>query len=217
MTDTTVPATAAGRGLYACPECHLLTPEKAEPTEPRCPRCGMHLAFRKPNSLARSWAYLIAAYALYLPANLLPIMVTRSLFEVQRDTIMSGVVYLWTSGSWGIASVVFTASIAVPLLKMLSLTFLLVDLQWGGLSDPMPRIKLYRVLEFIGRWSMLDVFVVAILVALVQAQSLASIQPAPGILAFAAVVVLSMLATMAFDPRLIWDKYSNLSARGTRP
>ncbi len=217
MTDTTVPATAAGRGLYACPECHLLTSEKAEPTEPRCPRCGTHLAFRKPNSLARSWAYLIAAYALYLPANLLPIMVTRSLFEVQRDTIMSGVVYLWTSGSWGIASVVFTASIAVPLLKMLSLTFLLVDLQWGGLSDPMPRIKLYRVLEFIGRWSMLDVFVVAILVALVQAQSLASIQPAPGILAFAAVVVLSMLATMAFDPRLIWDKYSNLSARGTRP
>ena len=217
MTDTTVPATAAGRGLYACPECHLLTPEKAEPTEPRCPRCGMHLAFRKPNSLARSWAYLIAAYALYLPANLLPIMVTRSLFEVQRDTIMSGVVYLWTSGSWGIASVVFTASIAVPLLKMLSLTFLLVDLQWGGLSDPMPRIKLYRVLEFIGRWSMLDVFVVAILVALVQAQSLASIQPAPGILAFAAVVVLSMLATMAFDPRLIWDKYSKLLARGTRP
>ncbi len=218
MTDTTtIPATAAGRGLYSCPECHLLTSENTEPAEPHCPRCGMHLAFRKPNSLTRSWAYLIAAYALYLPANLLPIMVTRSLFEVQRDTIMSGVVYLWTSGSWGIASVVFTASIAVPLLKMLSLTFLLVDLQWGGLSDPMPRIKLYRVLEFIGRWSMLDVFVVAILVALVQAQSLASIQPAPGILAFAAVVVLSMLATMAFDPRLIWDKYSNLSARGTRP
>lgn len=215
MSEIADPASAAARGLYSCPACHLLTPEKDSSTPPHCPRCGAHLAFRKPNSLARSWAYLIAAYALYLPANLLPIMVTRSLFEVQRDTIMSGVVYLWTSGSWGIATVVFTASIAVPLLKMLSLTFLLIDVQWGGKGDPMPRIKLYRVLEFIGRWSMLDVFVVAILVALVQAQSLASIQPAPGILAFAAVVVLSMLATMAFDPRLIWDKYFSLSARGT--
>ena len=209
MTDTTtIPATAAGRGLYSCPECHLLTSENTEPAEPHCPRCGMHLAFRKPNSLTRSWAYLIAAYALYLPANLLPIMVTRSLFEVQRDTIMSGVVYLWTSGSWGIASVVFTASIAVPLLKMLSLTFLLVDVQWGGLSDPMPRIKLYRILEFIGRWSMLDVFVDTFVVALVQLSPLMSVSPGPGVPYFMAVVILTMLAARSFDPRLVWDAAS---------
>ena len=158
---------AARYGYVRCAVCGRLEKSAADA---RCRRCGALLHQRKPDSLQRSLALLIAAAVLYIPANLLPIMETGSLFGAQRDTIMSGVVYLWTSGSWGIASVVFTASIAVPLLKMLSLTFLLVDLQWGGLSDPMPRIKLYRVLEFIGRWSMLDVFVVAILVALVQAQ-----------------------------------------------
>ena len=205
MTDTTVPATAAGCGLYACPECHLLTSEKAEPTEPRCPRCGTHLAFRKPNSLARSWAYLIAAYALYLPANLLPIMETGSLFGVQRDTILSGVVYFWTSGSWELAFIIFFASVAVPMLKLVSLLALIVTVWRRRQGAAVQRTRLYRLLEIIGRWSMLDVYVVAILVALVQAQSLASISAGSGILAFGAVVILSMLATMAFDPRLIWD------------
>jgi paraquat-inducible protein A len=145
---------------------------------------------------------------LYLPANLLPMMETRSLFGVQQDTILSGVVYLWTSGSWVLAIIVFVASIAVPLLKLLSLSLILLSVQFGSTGQPLASARLYRLLELIGRWSMLDVFVVAVLVALVQAQSLATMAPGPGVLAFAAVVILSMLATMAFDPRLIWDAES---------
>jgi paraquat-inducible protein A len=170
-----------------------------------CTRCGATLHQRKKNSIERTWALLIAANALYVPANLLPIMETRSLFSVQRDTILSGVAFLWNSGSWILALIVFVASVAVPVLKLFSMTLLVVSVQIRNTMPPLPRARLYRLLELIGRWSMLDVYVVAILVALVQAQSLATMAPGPGVLAFGAVVVLSMLATMAFDPRLIWD------------
>ncbi|HEX8961729.1 MAG TPA: paraquat-inducible protein A, partial [Rhodocyclaceae bacterium] len=193
-------AVAVGKAL--CPTCGRLDSPAADPA---CPRCGTALRFRKPDSIQRTWALLIAAYVLYLPANLLPIMETRSLFGIQRDTIMSGVAYLWRSGSWALALIVFVASVAVPLLKLISLTFLLVGVQRGWHASPAQRAKLYRFLELIGRWSMLDVYVVTILVALVQVQSLAAVRPGSGVLAFAAVVVLSMLATMSFEPRLIWD------------
>lgn len=129
---------------------------------------------------------------------------------------MSGVVYLWSSGSWVLASVVFIASVAVPLLKMLSLTVLLVSVHRHSRKQPLQRTKLYRLLELIGRWSMLDVYVVTILVALVQARSLATIDPGVGVIAFAAVVVLSMLATMSFDPRLIWEAIDNPVDNPTR-
>lgn len=189
-------------GRAACPICGMLgSPDSS----PNCKRCGAPLHFRKPNSIQRTWAYLIAAYGLYLPANLLPITVTRSIFGTQRDTILSGVVYLWHSGSQAIALVVFVASIVVPLLKLFSLTLLVVSVQRRWHWDPLRRAKLYRFLELIGRWSMLDVYVVTILAALVRAESLATISPGSGVLAFASVVVLSMLATMAFEPRLIWD------------
>jgi len=197
---------AAAIGKAVCPTCGLLGSPTADPA---CRRCGTALHFRKPNSIQRTWALLIAAYVLYLPANLLPIMETRSLFGAQQDTIMSGVVYLWNSGSWLLALVVFIASIAVPMVKLLSLTVLLVGVQRRSPRQPLPRTKLYRFLELIGRWSMLDVYVVTILVALVQVQSLATIRPGAGVVAFAAVVVLSMLATMAFEPRLIWDAVDN--------
>ncbi len=201
---------AASLGMARCPTCGLLGSPADHPT---CWRCGTTLHFRKPDSLRRAWALMIAAYALYLPANLLPIMETRTLFGTQRDTIMSGVVYLWSSGSWVLALVVFIASVAVPLLKLMSLTALLISVQrrWTGQAEQ--RARLYRVLELIGRWSMLDVYVVTILVALVQVQSLALIRPGPGVLAFAAVVVLSMLATMAFEPRLIWDADDSLTRK----
>jgi len=199
---------AAALGKADCPTCGLL----GSPAErPACRRCGTLLHLRKPNSLQRSWALLIAAFVLYLPANLLPIMETHSLFGPQQDTIMSGVVYLWTSGSWVLALVVFIASVAVPLLKLVSLTLLLVSVQCRWQRQPLQRTKLYRFLELIGRWSMLDVFVVTILVTLVQVRSLATIHPGPGVLAFAAVVILSMLATMAFEPRLIWDAVDHSS------
>ena len=193
---------AARDGRALCSTCGLLV--RALPSLP-CPRCGTLLRFRKANSIQRTWAFLIAAYVLYLPANLLPITITRSIFGTQQDTIMSGVAYLWNSGSWAIALIVFVASVVVPLLKLFSLTLLICSVQRRWPLDPQPGARLYRFLETIGRWSMLDVYVVTVLVALVKVQSLASISPGSGVLAFAAVVVLSMLATMAFDPRLIWD------------
>jgi paraquat-inducible protein A len=170
-----------------------------------CPRCGTALHARKPDSLARTWALLLAATVLYVPANVLPIMHTASLFGTQSDTIMSGVVYLWVTGSWPLAVVVFVASVFVPLAKLLALAYLAFTVQRGTARAPAERLRLYRMVEIVGRWSMLDVFVVALLAALVQLRSLAEIVPGPGATAFGAVVVLTMLAAMTFDPRLIWD------------
>lgn len=198
--------TAIECGLAMCDVCGQL--QRASENA-KCDRCHAHLHPRKPKSIERAWALLIAALLLYVPANLLPIMETRSLFGVQRDTILSGVAFLWNSGSWVLATIVFIASVAVPLLKLMSLGLLLLIVQFGFQIRPLQSARIYRLLELIGRWSMLDVYVVAVLVALVQAQSLATMAPGPGVLAFGAVVVLSMLATMAFDPRLIWDAHSS--------
>jgi paraquat-inducible protein A len=170
-----------------------------------CPRCAAPLHFRKPDSIARSWALLIAAMILYVPANLLPMMKTSSLFGSQSDTIMSGVVYFWTSGSWYLAVIIFFASVMVPLLKMLALMLLLVSVQRRTPWQREQRARLYRLVEFVGRWSMLDIYVVAVIVALVQLKALATIRPGEGAIAFGAVVVLTMFAALTFDPRLIWD------------
>lgn len=204
MNDSAV--TASQLGLCLCHGCGGLSRLAGEGHEMCCRRCGAALHLRKPDSVARTWAFLIAAYILYVPANVLPMMRTGSLFGAQSDTIMSGVVYLWHSGSWHIALVVFIASIAVPLAKMFSLSYLLISVQLGWTQRSLERTKLYRILEFVGPWSMLDVFVVMILVALVQLKGLASIQPGLAVAAFGAVVVLTMFAAMAFDPRLLWDR-----------
>ncbi len=201
---TTALPTAAGFGLCACHACGRLS-KPAPGGESLCSRCGSHLHLRKPDSITRAWAFLIAAYILYIPANVLPIMETGSLFGSQRDTIMSGIVYLWVSGSWPLAVIVFVASVMVPLLKLLAITLLLVTVQRRSVWRPNQRTKLYRLVELIGRWSMLDIYVVTILVALVQLQGLATIRAEAGAVAFGAVVVLTMFAAMAFDPRLIWD------------
>ena len=203
MNDSAL--TASQLGLCACHACGSLSRLAAGSHDMCCQRCGAALHLRKPDSIARTWAFLIAAYILYVPANVLPMMRTGSLFGAQSDTIMSGVVYLWHSGSWHIALVVFIASIVVPLAKMFSLTYLLISVQLGWTTRPLERTKLYRILEFVGPWSMLDVFVVMILVALVQLKGLASIQPGLAVAAFGAVVVLTMFAAMAFDPRLLWE------------
>ncbi|AXE31958.1 paraquat-inducible membrane protein A [Chromobacterium phragmitis] len=195
---------AAARGLCLCHGCGLLS--RVHPEEDgACPRCGAALHLRRPAALQRCWALLLAAMISYLPANLLPIMETTALTGVQRDTIMSGVVYLWNNDSWPLALVVFTASVLVPLLKILVLLLLLCSVQWRWSWAPRQRTRLYRMIEVIGPWSMLDIFVVALMVALVQWQSLASIKAGPGAIAFGAVVVLTMLAAMSFDPRMIWD------------
>ena len=198
-------ATAASLGLLTCHACGLLSRPAAHAEHPCCPRCDADLHTRKPNSISRTWALLIAAVILYIPANTLPMMHTSSLFGSQSDTIMSGVVYFWTSGSWYLALVIFVASIMVPLLKMLALVVLLVSVQLRSRWQQDQRARLYRVVEAVGRWSMLDVYVVAMIVALVQLKGLATIQPGAGAIAFGAVVVLTMFAAMSFDPRLIWD------------
>jgi paraquat-inducible protein A len=192
--------------LCRCHDCGWLAPEG---DHGHCPRCGSELHARKPDSIVRSWALLIAAALLYIPANLLPVMVTTSLGGSQADTILSGVVYLWVSGSWPLALVVFFASIMVPMLKLGSLALLLVSVQLHSRWRPVDRTRLYRITELVGRWSMVDIFVVTMLVALVNLRPLASVDAGPGAVAFGAVVVLTMLAAEAFDPRLIWDAMKN--------
>ncbi|MEO6926213.1 MAG: paraquat-inducible protein A [Rhodanobacter sp.] len=170
-----------------------------------CPRCGSTLRRRKTNSYTRTWALLIAGFILYIPANVLPIMRTASLGDIDDNTIISGVVELWAKGSPDLAVIVFTASILVPMLKFFSLGLLLISSQRGSDWARPQRAKLYRLVEFIGYWSMLDVFVVALLTALVRFSVLSRVEPLPGVIFFGLTVVLTMLASISFDPRLIWD------------
>ncbi len=202
--------TATDAGLLVCNACGLLSRPAAAAAAAgghtlKCVRCGASLHLRKPNSISRAWAFLIAAAILYIPANVLPVMETGSLFGSQTDTIMSGVVYLWTSGSWPLAAIIFIASIMVPGGKILALVVLLVAAQRHSIWRIQDRSRLYRVVEFVGRWSMVDIYVAAILTALVQFQALATIKAGPGAIAFGAVVVLTMFSAESFDPRLIWD------------
>lgn len=203
--------TAADAGLLACPACALVSrpprglADRRGAFGARCPRCGAAVHLRKPDSIGRTWAFLVAAFVLYIPANALPIMDTSSLFDAQQDTILSGVVYLWTTGSWITALIVFIASIVTPLVKLLALTALVISVQCKSTWRPHARARLYRIVSLVGRWSMLDIFVVTVLVALVQIQSVAVVTAGPGAFAFGAVVVLTIFAAMSFDPRLIWD------------
>jgi paraquat-inducible protein A len=201
------PLTAMRASLISCHSCHLLC--KAAPAAKglsmSCPRCGAQLHSRKPNSIARTWALIIASFIFYLPANVLPITTVISLGKAQSDTIMSGVIYFVKSGSWPIALVIFVASVFVPLLKLFLLTFLLISVQRKSQWRPKDRTRLYRITEAVGRWSMVDIYVVTILVALVKLGSLATIEAGPGAIFFAVVVIITMFAAMSFDPRLIWD------------
>jgi paraquat-inducible protein A len=170
-----------------------------------CERCEARLHRRKPNSIARTWAFLLAALIFYIPANLLPVMNTNMFGNASENTIMSGVLEFWEGGSWDIALLIFFASVVVPSLKFFALSLLLITVQKRSRWALRERSKLFRLIELIGYWSMLDVLVVALVAALVQFRSLSSIEPRLGILFFGLVVVLTMLAAMSFDPRLIWD------------
>jgi paraquat-inducible protein A len=198
---------ALAADLTPCHDCALLCRLPAHHAHGvLCPRCGAALHERKPRSIERTWAWLIAAALCYLPANLLPIMRVTSLGRAQADTIMSGVVYLLVHGMWPLALVVFVASVFVPLLKLFILFSLLLSVHRGSRWRPVDRTRLYRITEAIGRWSMVDIFVVTILVALVHLGNLATVEAQPGAVFFGAVVVLTMLAAESFDPRLIWDR-----------
>ncbi len=200
-------ASARKLGLVSCHDCHLLSrmPQRAAHQEAACPRCGGELHQRKPNSLMRTWALVLAAMILYIPANVLPMTITTTLGSVSADTIMSGVIYFMHSGSWAIALVIFTASVFVPFLKFTILIYLLLSVQFKSIKRPRDRTRLYQFTEAVGRWSMLDIYVVTILVALVKLGAFAEIEAGPAAIYFAAVVVMTMLASESFDPRLIWD------------
>ncbi len=191
-------------GLLGCQLCGKVCRKPATGVA-HCPRCGTQLHAREPASVARTWALLIAAIAMYIPANLLPVMRTSYLGDESADTIISGVVYFLLDGDWPLALIIFTASVLVPLLKILALICLLVSVQSGSVRLRRERTALYRATELTGRWSMVDVFVIALLTALVQSGAFASVRPDIGALAFCAMVILTMLAAMSFDPRLIWD------------
>ncbi|ABR88752.1 paraquat-inducible protein A [Janthinobacterium sp. Marseille] len=194
---------AINMGLIACHHCDTVWEEAEEGAA--CGRCGAKLRTRKADSLNRTWALLIAACMMYLPANLLPVMITKTLFGSQNDTILSGVIYFWVSGAYGLAAIIFVASFLVPLFKLAALFILVVMAQRRSNWRRGERAKLYHVIELIGRWSMLDVFVVALLAGLVRIQGFAEITAGLGIAAFGSVVVLTMLASLSFDPKLTWD------------
>jgi paraquat-inducible protein A len=196
---------AIDAGILTCTECHELNKQERDTDEQICTRCGALIHARRPNSLARTWALLITAAILYIPANLLPIMTINSLGQGDPSTIMAGVIQLVQHGMFPIAAVVFIASILVPTFKLVGIGLLLFSVQRHQPLSARQRIVMYRFIEFIGRWSMLDIFVIAILVAVVNFGRLASVEANLGAAAFASVVILTMLAAVTFDPRLIWD------------
>jgi paraquat-inducible protein A len=205
------------RPLVSCHNCDQLAvmpPLPARATA-QCPRCGAAMHRRKPNSIARTWALVVTAAILYLPANLLPVMTVIHFGRGEPDTILSGVKALIGAGMWPVALLVFFASITVPVLKVLGLIFLLITTQRRSRWRLRDRSLMYRIIEQVGRWSMVDIFMISILVALVNLGTLATIEPGSGAICFAAVVIITMFASMSFDPRLIWDAEESGHAQGT--
>ncbi|MFC4276838.1 paraquat-inducible protein A [Achromobacter aloeverae] len=198
-------------GCHVCGQVQSV-PMAAPEDIHHCHRCNAVLHLRKPDHLARTWALLIAAAFFYIPANVLPVMSITSLLGDSAHTILGGVIELWQMGSWDLATIVFVASIMVPLTKLLSLAALALFIQFGNTSNLRQRTRLYSMVEFIGQWSMLDVFVVILLAALANFHGLMEISAAPGAAAFGMVVILTMLAAMSFDPRRGWD----MEAAGTQ-
>ena len=194
--------TAAASGLAAYHDCGRVSRVELE----RCPRCGSALHLRTRDSIQRTIALMIAASILYVPANVYPIMTTDQLGVPLDSTILGGVILLWEMGSYPVALVIFVASVLVPLGKLVGLGVLVFAVVHGRSPRAREHTVLYRVTEFVGRWSMVDVFVVAILVGLIQLGGLLAIRPGVAALAFGAVVVLTMLAAESFDPRLLWDR-----------
>jgi paraquat-inducible protein A len=202
-----MPDRRQARQLVACHCCQLVSrlPEKPSEHDALCPRCGSSVHRRKPNSVDRTWSLLITSALLYIPANVYPVMTFSSLGHGEPSTIIGGVKELIAANMWPLAAIVFVASILVPILKMGFLGYLLISVRMRSRWRLKDRTLIYRIVEAVGRWSMVDVFVIAVLVALVQLGSVAGITPDVGIVAFASVVVLTMIAALVFDPRLMWD------------
>ena len=194
-----------------CETCGLVS--VPEPGDPRCPRCDSILHERKPNSVARTWALVIAAAIFYIPANYYPVLSVVQLGAGQPSTILGGVEELIKARQYPLAALVFFASIAVPVLKLVGLSIMLITIQTGRSGWLRDRVRLYHIVRFIGRWSMIDIFMESLLGALVAFGSVITIEPGVGALAFCAVVILTMFAAETFDPRLMWDAAALRSAR----
>ena len=194
---------APSKRPLSCAACELLMDAQHEHFA--CPRCGATLHRRKPDAMRRTLALVLAGFLLYLPANLLPVLSIERFGREQPNTILSGVRALISSGLWPLAVIVFTASIVVPLMKLFGLSLMLVLTHWRSRRWLVGRTRLYRLIDLIGRWSNIDLFMISILVALVRFGTLTSVRPEIGAVAFAAVVVITMLASRCFDARVMWD------------
>jgi len=199
---------AADRGLAGCHTCGKVSPVSLG----NCPRCGTHLHLRKPASIQNTLALMAAATLLYIPSHMLPIMTVVELGTVSHNTIIGGMMTFWRTGAYPIALVIFTASILIPLLKIIALSWLCLAATGRVHPSPATLGKIYWFTELLGRWSMIDIFVVGILVSVVQLGNYMVVTPGPGALAFAGVVMLTMLAAMSFEPRMLWDRLDELSA-----
>lgn len=194
--------TAREKGLVGCTRCARVWPIETR----RCGRCGSRLESRDPHSLQKVWAWWLAGVMAYVPANLYPMLETRTLFTRSDDTIIAGAIKLAEHGSWGVALIILVASVGIPLAKFFAIAYLALSVRKGARMSQGRRQGIYEIVEYIGRWSMIDVFVVAILASLVQLNIVASILPGPASLAFALSVIFTMLSAQSFDSRLIWDQ-----------
>lgn len=206
MHATRQPVNAAAAGLLSCRHCSALfpAPPNAQSGKP-CPRCGARVYARLPHSLQRTWALVLCAAFCYVPANLLPILTVTRFGSGDPDTIFSGVVHLFAAGQWPIAVLVFVASVFVPLMKIVVIISLLITIETRSRAWLRERTALFHFIDFLGRWSMIDIFMISILVAIVQLGSLATIDAGLGAAYFGAVVICTMFAAITFDPRLLWD------------
>jgi paraquat-inducible protein A len=198
---------AAARGLARCSSCGFVAPW----TKGRCPRCRAPLHLRNPVSLQRTWALIVTALLFYFPANVLPILSVDSVNKTEDSSIIRGVIEFWRSRDYAVAAIIFTASVTLPVLKLAALAWLCIAARTG--RNPRLMTRLYRVTELSGRWSMVDIFVVAIVVTLVQFGPKMSIHAGPAAIPFALVVILTMIAALTFDPRLIWDAAARAQER----
>ncbi len=207
QTKAITPNTAMGAGLISCHECGKLL--RAGPSSVTaqllCPRCYSKVHFRKPNSISKVWALVITAIVLLVPANLLPIMRVDFFGMKSYSTIMDGIIYFFQSGEYGIGLIIFIASVLVPVFKIIGMIIILLTIKFKWKKGLRHKAVMFRFIEFIGRWSMLDIFVIALMSALLNFGSFTSTVAAPAASYFSAVVISTMVAALTFDSRLLWD------------
>ncbi len=194
-------------GLMVCLDCHKVLSVPEDEGDGLCPRCGAKVFLRRPDSIAETWAFLITSLILVFPANILPIMRVDFMGSQEYSTIMDGIIYFFKEGSYGIGIIILTASILVPLFKVIGIALILLSIKFRWRSWLRHKDLMFRFIEFIGRWSMLDIFVIALLMATVDFGFLTSIAAGPAAGFFCGVVISTMLAAISFDTRLIWDAY----------